>query len=319
MLRLIRKSYRATCAVYLADDLLRGLRFRSGDIETESGTPHAGKAVDSSLQYIDEVFTDYKKYSGVGRFRGRVAEVGPGDNCGVGLRFLADGCESVDLVDRFYSKRSSAHQAEIYRALVARFPEIAPRIADASDDTTFQGLRRRYGPAASAEEFFVGSTGYDFVVSRAVMEHVYDPRVAVRRMAAALRPGGMLLHKVDLRDHGMFSGNFHELKFLEVPDWIYPRMTTHAGRPNRVLAHEYRALLQETLPDHDLLVTRLAGVGDVIPHQRYEEIPAAVRGRAVSYVRSVRHRFAASLRRVADEDLAIAGLFVVARRGSAVP
>jgi len=265
------------------------------------------------------VFADYKKYSGVTRFSGRVAEIGPGDNCGVGLMFLADGCREVDLVDRFYSKRSSRQHGEIYRALFARHAGLAARMSgsDADDESTFEGVRRRYGASASAEEFFVRSTGYDFIVSRAVMEHVYDPRLAIKNMAAALKPGGMLLHKVDLRDHGMFTPNFHELKFLEVPDWVYPRMTRNAGRPNRVLAHEYRAVLRETLPDHEVLVTRLAGAGDIDPHLPYGAIDAALRDRSLAYVRSVRQRFAASFRTVSDEDLSIAGIFIVARKPAA--
>jgi len=65
------------------------------------------------LAYIEEVFNDSKRYSGVRRFSGRVAEVGPGDNCGVGLLFLTGGYESVDLVDRFYSKRNSQLSAKL--------------------------------------------------------------------------------------------------------------------------------------------------------------------------------------------------------------
>jgi SAM-dependent methyltransferase len=233
--------------------------------------------------------------------------------------FIADGCTSVDLVDRFYSKRSSSQHAGIYKELIARVPSLAVRVgaADTSDESTFPGLVRRYGASASAEEFFLASASHDAIVSRAVMEHVYDPRLAIRRMARALRPGGVMLHKVDLRDHGMFSPNFHELKFLEVPDWAYPRMTHNAGRPNRVLVHEYRAALAQTDLAFEILVTRLAGAGEVEPHVRYEKIDERMRGQAVSYVRGVRSRFAASFADVSDDDLAVAGIFIVARRRSA--
>jgi SAM-dependent methyltransferase len=277
--------------------------------------------MDSSLRYIEEVYTDYKRYSGVTRFFGRIAEVGPGDNCGVGLMFLADGCESVELVDRFYSKRNARQNADIYHALIARYPELAKRLddADASDETSFKGLFRCYGNSASAEEVFVHSRGYDFIVSRAVLEHVYDPILAIRRMAAALKSGGMLLHKVDLRDHGMFSKVFHELKFLEVPDWLYPTMTRNAGRPNRVLVHEYRSVLRDVLPDHEILVTRLAGVGDIDPHLPYKLIDDSLKEKSVAFVRAVRRRFAQSLRSVSNEDLSVTGIFIIARKGDKCP
>jgi SAM-dependent methyltransferase len=314
---LIKNSFWGICALIVRDNLQAWWRFRFGDIETDSGMTHAGKSLDSSLRYIEEVYADYKRYSGVSRFYGRIAEVGPGDNCGVALMFLADGCESVELVDRFYSKRSSGQNADIYRALISRHPQLAARLgaADASDEASFKGLFRRYGESASAENFFVQSTGYDSIVSRAVLEHVYDPKNAIRRMATALNPGGMLLHKVDFRDHDMFSKCFHELKFLEVPDWLYPRMTRNNGLPNRVLVHEYRLVLRDVLPDHKILVTRLAAVGDIDPHLPYECISDSLKKKSLAFVRSVRQRFARSMLSVSDEDLSVAGIFVIARKG----
>jgi SAM-dependent methyltransferase len=315
---LIKTSFWGICALLVRDNLRAWWKFRSGDIETYSGMAHAGKCTDSSLRYIEEVYADYKRYSGIDRFYGRVAEVGPGDNCGVGLMFLADGCESVELVDRFYSRRNSEHNADIYRALIASNAQLSTRLrgVDASDEASFKGLCRRYGESASAERFFERSKGYDFIVSRAVLEHVYDPKLAVRRMAAALNPGGILLHKVDLRDHETFSRCFHELKFLEVPDWLYPWMTRNAGGPNRVLVQEYRSVLRDVLPDHEILVTRLAGVGDVDPHLPYEQIRDSLKEKSLTFVRSVRDRFAKSLLSISDEDLSVAGIFIVARKAS---
>lgn len=313
----VKKRFWLSCTYYLFEHELTKLRGHAGDIETDSGTAHAGRSVDSSLAYIDEVFDDYKRYSGVSRFSGRVAEVGPGDNCGVGLLCLADGCESVDLVDRFYSKRDAEQHAAIYRALFERHPELFARRGDVdvNDETTFKGLRRYYGESAAAETFFTEPDRYDFIVSRAVLEHVYDPRLAVVRMVAALKRHGMFLHKIDFRDHGMFSDYFHELKFLEVPDALYSRLTRDRGRPNRVLVNTYRQVLSERIPDHQLLVTRLAGVGDIEPHLPYDAIDSALRRQAVDFVRSVRSRFCQSLRAVSDEDLSVAGILAVARKG----
>jgi len=313
---LVKRSFAASCAYYLVDDLVAALRFRSGNLETTSGMAHGGRDVGSSLAYIEQVCADYKRYSGVSRFEGRVAEVGPGDSAGVGLMFLADGCESVDLVDRFYSRRSGARNAEIYGAMVERHRQLAARLDRNSpyDDASFRGIRRCYGEQASAEAFFSLPDTYDYIVSRAVMEHVRDPLLALRHMSVALKPGGMLLHKVDLRDHGMFSGAFHELKFLEVPDWLYTAMTRESGRPNRILVHLYREVLQQVLPNHEILVTRLAAVGDIEPHARYEQIEPSSRRAAESYVESIRGRLCTALRNVSTEDLAVTGIFIVGRK-----
>ncbi|GMV01828.1 MAG: hypothetical protein AMXMBFR52_14840 [Burkholderiales bacterium] len=287
MRTLVKRSLVANCAYYLKDDMVAALRFRSGNFDTTSGMAHGGRESDSSVAYIEQVLADYKRCLGVGRFQGQVAEVGPGDNAGVRVMFLADSCESVDLVDRFYSRRSAARNAEIYKSLVERHRQLAARLDEDGPyrDASFRGLRRCYGEQASAEGFFSSPAAYDYIVSRAVMEHVRDPVLAFRRMSAALKPGGMLLHKVDLRDHGMFSGAFHE----------------------------------QVLPDHDILVTRLAAVGNIEPHARYEQIDSSSRRPAESYVESVRGRFCKALRNVASADLAVTGIFIVGRKAGGRP
>jgi SAM-dependent methyltransferase len=312
----LKSSFGAASLYYVVSDARTRLTFTAGRIESEGGTPHQGRSVDESIAYIRTVFSDYKRYGAIAAFHGKVAEVGPGDNCGVGLLCLADGCTKADLVDRFYSKRSAVEQSHIYRALLDRHPELRASLRDANleNEETFKGIERWYGSRAAAEEFFERHAGYDFILSRAVFEHLYDPLSALRRMANALNSGGALLHKIDLRDHGMFSERFHELKFLEVPDWLYPSMTAASGRPNRVLVHRYRALLNELGLDYQLLVTRLVGVGDIDPHVSYSQIPLSVREASIRHVTRYRHRFAASFGHVAAEDLSVSGVFLVARK-----
>ena len=283
-------------------------------IPTNSGTPHIGKSIESSLQYIEKVFSDYKKYSGVNCFTGKVAEIGPGDSCGVGLLFLLDGCESVDLVDRFYSYRDSRQQAGIYQALIKRYPVLLSTLLnfDVNDEQSFRGLLRFYGESAAAECFFVQNDYYDYIVSRAVLEHIYNPYQAIEKMVKALKNNGMLLHKVDLRDHGMFSDYFHELSYFNVSDTLYPHLTRDAGRPNRILINNYREILNKFIPNHKILITHLAGVGDIYPHVPYNQIDNDQRNQSLDYVKSVRNSFSSKLRSISDEDLSVTGIFIVA-------
>jgi hypothetical protein len=112
----------------------------------------------------------------------------------------------------------------------------------------------------------------------------------------------------------MFSTRFHELKFLEIPDWLYTHMVRHSGRPNRIRSDKYVAVLGSLGLDVSLYVTRLAGVGDIVPYAAYETIPKSLRDRSAAYISSIRHAFSRSLRRVSDENLSITGFFVVARK-----
>jgi SAM-dependent methyltransferase len=313
----LKHWYPAVCALLVFRNLQMRRRLLAGDNETASGMAHRDRDLDGSLAYIQGVFDDYKHYARLDSFGGRVAEVGPGDNCGVGLLFLADGCESVDLVDRFRSTRDVHQQAAIYGALLDRIPALRARFpgVDLSDDANFSGITWHDGPRAAAERFFSDRSGaYDYIVSRAVLEHVYDPERAIEGMVGALRSGGMLLHKVDLRDHGLFTPEFHELKFLEVSDWLYPHLTRSLGSPNRVLVDRYREVLDRLGMRSSILVTRLAGVGAITPHLEFDEISPNLRERSLSFVRSVRDRFAPSLRAISDEDLCVAGLFIVAEK-----
>src|SRR6202171_2996705 len=189
---------------------------------TRSGARHAEGSIDESVDYIASVFNMYKAAAGVEKFHGRIAEIGPGDSCGVGLMFLADGCRRVDLVDRFFSARDERRQQAINHALVERLPQLASlnRNGDFSE-SSFPAMTRHYGEAAAAEIFFKANKDYDYIVSCAVLEHAYDPLTALAATGSALNPGAIMLHQIDCRDHGQFPESFHELKFLELSESMY--------------------------------------------------------------------------------------------------
>lgn len=314
--RLIKRSYALTSLYYVWSDWRAGRRFTRGDIASHSGTLHDSMKLEESLVYIQDVFGDYLRYSGQPSLGGNAAEIGPGDNCGVGLLLLEGGCQSVDLVDRFYAHRDPLRQATIYRELARHHPGVARILEGAhlEDEATFPGIHRHYGEAASAETYFHAGQGYDVILSRAVLEHVQDPLLALQCMIAALNPGGLLLHKVDLRDHGMFSDHHGELKWLEVPGLVHRWMSQASGRPNRVLLHQYRSVLASLPLEVEMLVTRLAGVGDINPHVPYESISGDLQESSQAFVASRRCHLASEFRKVSLADLSVAGFFLVGRK-----
>lgn len=307
----MRRSKSLTVLYNLVTDAMN-----AGRLETDGGTTHATLSVGESLNYIEAVFADYKRYAGVGRFSGRVAELGPGDNCGVALLFLADGCEHIDLADRYYSRRDAVRQTPIYEAIIERYPSIRRhRLQPGADgEPRFAGVARHYGSDSAAETFFDRNRGYDCIVSRSVLEHVSDPPLVFRRMSEALNPGGLLIHKVDLRDHRLFSPEHDDLTFLTIPDPIYRGMVRNSGRPNRFMLHSYRDALSDLDIEWKILVTKLVGEEELEPHRSYDDIPSPMRARAAGRVGAIRNRLAASLRSASDEDLSVAGFFLVARK-----
>jgi SAM-dependent methyltransferase len=309
----LRSTAVGTCAIYLAANQLAKLRLLRGDIGSDSGSTLAKFDSAASLAYVRSVYQDYLNEAGISKFSGRIAEVGPGDNCGVALLMLADGAVSIDLVDRFYSRRDLPHLAQIYSSLIAETKGLSA-FAGLDREEQFPGIRRHYGEEASAEQFFLQHRRYDFIVSRAVLEHVRDPVLSLQRMHDALNPGGMMIHVVDLRDHGMFtSAGFHELKFLEIPAWLYPQMTTAIGAPNRVPLSHYR----RALPGAIIKVARLVGQSRFDRPMLYDDIPARLRKISLDGVRRQKPRMSAEFRRELDEDLSVASFYLISQKAAA--
>lgn len=306
---------------FLVDDFLNGVRLQFGKIDTDSGTIHSRLSQEESLRYIEEVFTDYKKYGRIKNFHGVAAELGPGDNAGLALLMRQDGCERVDLIDRFFSRREPEQQSKIYAHLANKYSLARFRTKDSWNERELEGVIWKFGQPA--EVYFLNCAKnlgriYDFIVSRAVLEHLYDPLNALKYMVECLKPGGQMLHKVDLRDHGMFTPTQHELTFLKMPSAIYPFMVSNSGRPNRILVHRYREVLEEMktagLINYSLLVTRLVGVGEITPHKTFQEIDLEKQSQAVAFVEKHRQKFASEFSHIPSQDLAISGIWIDATK-----
>ncbi len=315
--KFIKQSFLLKTIALIVSDILWGLRLAIGKNESDSGSTHSRYSEKESVNYIEEVFTDYKRYGSVEHFDGIAAEVGPGDNCGVALLMRLDGCKRIDLVDRYLSNRKLEQQNKVYQALSKRHTIDIFKAKEVWDDRALIGIDWKIGQAA--EVYFkqcAQNSGeiYDFIVSRAVLEHLYNPIDALRYMLDCLKPGGKMLHKVDLRDHRMFTPNHDELKFLEVPSSIYPLMVKNSGRPNRIFAHRYRQFLEEMKSlgtiDYSFLVTHLVDVGEIKPHCNFDDIELGKQKQAIAFVETHRQNIASEFCDVSSQDLAISGIFL---------
>lgn len=311
---LVKRSVVLTCLYYLLDDWRARRRLARGDLLTSSGSRHATLSLNESLDYIERVFRDYLDYGGLASFYGRVAEIGPGDSFGVALRMLGSGAKEVHTVDRYRPRSDDARQATIYQALAARHGLGHLLAGEESSKVAIRGLTTHWG--TPAETFFRSiDIEFDCIVSRAVLEHLHDPIGALDDMAASLAAGGTLIHRIDLRDHGMFAGH-HPLTFLTIPDTQYRAITRGAGRPNRVLLPIWRDWLDRSPLAGGLRITRVVGVDREFEPTEWNDIDPATRRTALEAVAAIRPRLAPSLARFADRDLAVSGCVLVAERRS---
>lgn len=306
---LIKRHPNLAAAYYLYDDWQTGRRWARGQLGTVSGSRHAGLNIDESLAYIEKVTADYFRYADRSKFTGAVAEIGPGDNFGVALRILGQGASVVHAVDKFKSFRDPHRQTLIYQALAKRHG-LNHVFSGLPSEATLRGLV--YHPGSPAEVFFrTAGLNFDAILSRAVLEHLTDPLTALGDMVKTLRPGGIMVHRIDFRDHGMFAG-CHPLTFLTFSNAWWRRMTQHSGRPNRVLFSTWQKWLDHTGLQGSLKITRLVGIKEEIEPAAWLDIPQALRDHALTMVRQIRPRISKDFMALADEDLAIAGAVLVA-------
>ncbi|HLA11547.1 MAG TPA: methyltransferase domain-containing protein [Pyrinomonadaceae bacterium] len=323
--RLARRSKTAIIIYKLCDNRRLRKRVESGDIETLHGSTHLYRSVTNSVAYIEKQFADYMKYGGLSshclRSR-RILELGPGDNLGVALKFLAAGAASVVCLDRFHSKRNAEHERAIYQALRESFGfEDKSRFDQAvslSEVVQFnpQKLQIIYG--VSLEEFAQQNTDetetFDLILSCAVLEEIYDPDPVFDAMNRLLARGGSLVHTIDLGDYGMFRDQgMHPLTFLTISEPIYKRMASDSGLPNRKRLGYYVKKMNEFGFQAKFFVTSVLPTGRLEPATEYA--PGRFKGESSSHlVSSIRRKLANDFKNLDEEELLIDGVLLVARK-----
>jgi len=319
-------SKTAIVARLIASNARAWLSSKLGNIGSSSGSTHSTLSIPQSLDYIRAVFEDYVAYGRLddATIAGKkILEIGPGDNLGVGLCFLLRGASQVVCLDRFFSHRDEAQQRAIYTAFrSSRTP------AEQATLDTFMSLdpavhfdpsRLNYVSGIAIEDLVDPATrfdGFDLIVSRAVLEHVWDLDRALVAMDRVLNPGGRLIHKVDFRDHGIFtSRNHHPLSLLTVPGFFYTLASRNSGKPNRRLIGDFRRILARLGYKTQIWVPHLAGTTkEFVPHLSEHDVDAHLTDDAKALLDSIRPSLRPEFRDLPDHDLIIAGIFFVAEK-----
>lgn len=253
--------------------------------------------------YFQLCFDDYFDQFGVPRDERsnflsgkRILEYGPGDVPGVALLMVAHGARQVVCVDRFPMVRMSPKNTQIVNLMLERLPLPLRDRAEACfrqpahpesgfNSTYLDYLVRKSGLSGLANEV-------DLVMSRAVLEHVNDLPSTFQDMYAALKPGGIAIHLVDLKSHGLHRTN--PLDFLSWPTWLWSLMYSAKGVPNRLRVNAYRDVAKQNgLEVITLKPTLIASLDDV---------------------RAVRPDLAEPFKMLTDEELSWLGFWLVCRK-----
>lgn len=226
----------------------------------------------------------------------RILEYGPGDLPGVAMLMVANGADQVVCVDRFPLVKMSSKNVEITQIMLERLSPLQRVRAESCfelaghPESGFVPRRISYLVRPSGLSGLVNEM--DMVISRAVLEHVNDLSATFQDMYAALKPGGMAIHLVDLKSHGLHREN--PLDFLNWPAWLWSFMYSAKGVPNRHRANAYRhTVAQCGFELVSMTPTLLASPDDV---------------------RDVRPDLAKPFRGLSDEDLSWLGFWLICRK-----
>jgi SAM-dependent methyltransferase len=219
-----------------------------------------------------------------------VLELGPGDSVFTALIARASGAERVWLVDAgpFATTDLSAYAAMANHLKSQNYHlPFASTCADFKDVlSACNGVYLTDGVASLAQ---IPDGSVDFCLSNAVLEHI--PKGDFACMASELRrvlkPEGVCVHRVDLKDH--LGGGLNNLRFTETT-WEGPLFSRSGFYTNRIRYAEMLTIFEQ------------AGFECVVPRKvTWDALPIA------------RAALAEEFQMLSDENLVVSGFDVVLR------
>lgn len=271
-----------------------------------SGRRHARYSPEKSADYIEWYVNLFEDLLGAGAYAGDVCELGPGDSLGAGVLYRARGATSVTFVERFQRPGDTEAERAVCEVLAQR-ERAKGRAASAECDWTVfmgEGAEARWR-AASAR--------HDLIVTNSVFQHARDPMPLMQACYDRLKPGGRMLHVIDLRNLGLLK-RWGELAWLETAPWLHHLMVRHTGRPNRVRFDAYREWAEGVDGEFFVRIRHLAGVPEALGDRLAEDIDPGLWRASRSVVEAARPGFTPSLRGVSTDDQAVATFLLQVRK-----
>lgn len=190
----------------------------------------------------------------------RCLEVGPGNSIGQAFVLCLLGAASAIAFDvrRYANERTGRG---VYRELVQALLATPPIDIGMPGPLPVVGIRERAQRMLPADRSFpilggdlryellsgpvlpLAAASVDFAYSCSVLEHVPDIATTYGELARVIKPGGVMSHIIDLRDHHSDA----PFDFLRYGDWLWSAMTSRsAGFTNRRRGAEHLQALRDS-------------------------------------------------------------------------
>ncbi|MEP6914016.1 MAG: class I SAM-dependent methyltransferase [Acidobacteriota bacterium] len=184
----------------------------------------------------------------------RVLVIGVGSTFGFALLLLALGARKVVCIDPFLrdTDRKAEEMFAEYLLESIHWPSARQRAMEHLAHVRANGSGRGFlvdGRQIRFHQVPLEESGgpldadapFDLIISNAVLEHLRDINVAMRRFKALLTPDGAMAHSFGFMNHTLFERS-HSQKYLTFSPFAWKVMNSNGSPPNRCsLSHFRRA------------------------------------------------------------------------------
>lgn len=194
--------------------------------------------IDYKIRHTHYVFENIKeilrKYEKNYDFKNKIIlEIGPGDNLLLATIFILNGAEKVYLIDRFRQIYDNSFNYFLTNLYLRTYDSVNKKLSKVD----FELIKKKieYYSNEPIEYFnIMQKNSIDFIFSNAVLEHIFDLNLAIRKIWNLLREDCFCFNYIDLRDHFHIRDKCY-LDFLKFSKLFYKLI----GLENRVRYPEY--------------------------------------------------------------------------------
>ncbi len=198
------------------------------------------------IGYSERKFKEFSTRVPIEKIRDtHILELGPGGSIGFGLLALESGVERYTAID-------DGTHTFVEETLLERYTRLLQGNRDAlnvyfslssTGQASYRTEKIAFATIDQHSRYPLLDASVDIIYSCAVLEHVHNLDLCFAEMSRVLRPGGIMYHEVDLRDH-IFSQR--SLFFLTLSDyWFRTLFQYTGGYVNRKRVSSYRSLAEK--------------------------------------------------------------------------
>lgn len=170
-----------------------------------------------------------------------VVEIGAGHSLGIAALLLMQGASKVTAIDiKAYADPSNIDQ---FSPTIERATEIG--LLNKEQGINLDKIKQhlRYSIVQDDDSWELEDNSADLIYSFYSGEHWRSVDKVLSETYRVLKPGGLCIHTIDLRDHYHFDENW--LQFLYYEEWLWEAMTSKRGRwSNRLLSPQWKSKIK---------------------------------------------------------------------------